>query len=79
MAIAIPLGDRLSLRVSIGTDPETSAHIMRTRGYGNIKPEATDADLFNIASQMVDLSEDSMPPATGSDIQRVKTYSLQEE
>ncbi len=78
MAIAIPLGDRLSLRVSVGTDPESVDHIMRTRGYSNVKPDASDDDLFNIANQMVELSDDSMPPATGADIQRIKTVSLQD-
>ena len=50
-----PIGDRLSIRMVVGTDPETGNPIRRTRSYSNIKPNVSDADIHKLAELFVGL------------------------
>ncbi len=66
-----PLGDRVQLRVVVGTDPETGNPIYRSRSYSNVKPDVTDDDLHAVAEGIGNLTEDNL-----SDIYRHKSYAL---
>ena len=50
-----PIGDRLSIRMVVGTDPETGNPIRRTRSYSNVKPVVSDADVHKFAELVVAL------------------------
>jgi len=50
-----PIGDRLSIRMVVGTDPETGNPIRRTRSYSNIKPGVSDADVHKLGELIVGL------------------------
>lgn len=51
-----PIGDRLSIRFNVGTDPGTGDPIYRTRSFSNIKPGVADTDVHELAEKMVALS-----------------------
>ncbi len=63
-------GDRLQLRVVIGTDPETGP-IYRSRSYSNINPAVDSEHLHTVAEGIGDLTDDDL-----SDIVRHKSYTL---
>ena len=66
MAILIPLEDRLQLRVD---DNGTT----RTRSWGNVKPNVSDAVLYDFAETLEGLTQESVER-----IIRVKIGELQE-
>ncbi len=69
---AVPLGDRLSLRLNVGMTPEMTP-IYSTRNYANVRPTAGDDDLFDIAQLIGDLTEHTLDST-----RRVKTLVLEE-
>ena len=66
-----PLGDRIQLRVVVGTDPETGSPIYRSRSYSNVKPEASDEALYAVAEGIGELTEDNL-----TDVYRHKSFAL---
>ncbi|NMB01951.1 MAG: DUF1659 domain-containing protein [Firmicutes bacterium] len=53
------VGTRLQLRVSIGSDGE-GREILRTRTYSNVKTDAEDQGLYDVAMGLVDLQENEV-------------------
>ena len=66
-----PLGDRVQLRVVVGTDPETGNPIYRSRSYSNVNPEADDQAVYNVAEGIGNLTEDSL-----TDVFRHKSFAI---
>ena len=54
--ISNPLGSRLQLRVITGQDDKGNP-IYRTRSYSNVKPAASDDDLYSVGNALVDLQK----------------------
>ena len=54
---SIPHNSRLSLIFQTGTDPESGAPIRTTKSYSNIKYDATDQDVYDIAQALVSLQK----------------------
>ena len=57
---SIPHNSRLSLIFQTGTDPESGAPIRTTKSYSNIKYDATDQDVYDIAQALVSLQKYSL-------------------
>ncbi len=73
MANEIAVGDRMQLRFSHGTNPETGNPIYRSRSYSNVKPGVDPGELLTVGEMIGDLTEASL-----SDVFRIKTYQLME-
>lgn len=74
MAIsAVPLVSRLQLRLLLGYG-EDGSPILRTRSYSNIKPSASDEDLYDTGRELAGLQEHSLEL-----IRRVDEMELEEE
>ena len=72
MAVIVnPIGDRVQLRVIVGTDPESGSPIYQSRSYSNVKPDVTDEDLYAVADGLGTLMQDNL-----SDVYRHKSFSL---
>lgn len=67
----LPLGDRLQLRVNVGTEQDP---VYRTRSWSNVKPNVSDAVLHDFAVSLGDLTAENV-----ENIYRVKTGELMEE
>jgi len=72
--IAVPSGDRLQLRVQVGTDPVTQNPIYRTRTWSNIKPGTSDENLYNFGDKLGELCADNLDSIT-----RVKNITLMDD
>ncbi len=58
--LVVPYDSILQLRLVTGTDPETSAPIIRTKSFNKVKNTATDQDIFDVANQLVSLQNYSL-------------------
>jgi len=57
MAVSkIPANSALRLELRVGTDPEGNP-VYRNRSLNNVKPAATDQDLFDVANALAGLQE----------------------
>lgn len=72
--VAIPSGDRMQLRVQVGTDPETLKPVYRTRTWSNIKPGTSDENLYNFGDKLGELCADDLDSIT-----RVKIVTLMDD
>lgn len=70
---AIPLSSKLQLHVRIGYTDEGKA-ILRTRSYANLKPAASDQDLYDTGMEMSELQDHYLEV-----IRRVDETELEEE
>lgn len=51
-----PLNGRLQLRLIVGMDNQ-GGHLYRTRSYANVKPAATNQDVYDVGSALAGLQE----------------------
>ena len=73
MAVTVkPLATRLQLRLNTGLD-ENFNPIYRTRSYSNIKTDADNADLFDLAQEL-----ESLQVHTINSVRRVDEVELEE-
>jgi hypothetical protein len=70
---AIPVGSRLQLRLNLGQDEEGNP-IYRSRSYSNIKPLASDQDVFSVGNSLASLQKHGL-----EEIRRINDYMLEEE
>ena len=70
---AMPLVSRLQMRLVTGLD-ENMNPILRTRSYSNVKPGASNEDLFAVAQGMGGLQVHTV-----SAVRRVDEFELEEE
>ncbi len=70
---AIPLVSRLQMRLVTGLD-ENMNPIIRTRSFANVKTDATDQNLFELAQEMADLQVHTL-----SSVRRVNEFELEED
>ena len=57
MATKIPYNSRLSLIFQTGTDPTSGAPILKTKSYTNVKHDATDDDVYDVANAIANLQK----------------------
>ncbi len=57
--VKTPLGSTLRLVVETGTDLEGNP-ILKNRNYNNVKPTATDQDLFDVGNLLISLQQMSL-------------------
>jgi len=69
--VAIPSGDRLQLRVQVGTDPQTGNPIYRNRSWSRVKPGVSDENLYEFAAKLGALGAEEL-----ESISRIKTVTL---
>lgn len=69
--VAISSGDRLQLRVQVGTNPQNGNPIYRSRSWSRVKPGTTDEHLYEFAAKLGELGADVL-----ENISRVKTVTL---
>lgn len=55
--ISIPYDTRLSLIFQSGTNSNTGAPIKTTKSYSNVKHDATDQDVYDVAQALVSLQK----------------------
>ena len=73
MAVTVkPLVTRLQLRLNTGLDEDFNP-IYRTRSYSNIKTDADNADLFDLAQEL-----ESLQVHTINSVRRVDEVELEE-
>lgn len=58
--LVVPYDSVLQLRLVTGTDPETSAPIIRTKSFNKVKDTADEQDVFDVANQLVNLQNYSL-------------------
>ena len=57
MATSIPYNSRLSLIFQTGVDPNSGAPILKTKSYTNVKHDATDQDVYDVATAIANLQK----------------------
>ena len=57
--VKTPLGSTLRLIMETGTDLEGNP-ILKNRNYNNVKPTATDQDLFDVGTLLVSLQQNNL-------------------
>lgn len=68
MAVAaIPIGTQLILRLNTGLDEDMKT-IYRNRTYSNVKPTATNVNLFELAEEIAYLQIHTMEQVRRSDV-----------
>lgn len=72
--VAIPSGDRLQLRVQVGTDPQSGNPIYRNRSWARVKPGVTDEKIYEFAAKLGELGVDQL-----ESISRIKTVTLMDD
>lgn len=70
---ANPLSSRLQLRLITGQDDKGNP-IYRSRTYSNVKPLASDEDIYNVGDALADLQQHEL-----DQIRRISEYVLEEE
>ncbi|MGI5876040.1 MAG: DUF1659 domain-containing protein [Dethiobacteria bacterium] len=68
-----PTGSRMQLRLVVGHDTEGSP-IYRTRSYSNIKPGASDEDVYEVGMALASLQVHEL-----EDLYRINELILEEE
>jgi hypothetical protein len=58
--LIIPHDSILQLRLVIGTDPESSKPIIRTKSFNRVKDTADEQDIFDVATQLISLQKYSL-------------------
>ncbi|MDD3655405.1 MAG: DUF1659 domain-containing protein [Atribacterota bacterium] len=58
--LVIPYDSILQLRLVIGTDPESSKPIIRTKSFNRVKDTADEQDVFDVANQLISLQKYSL-------------------
>jgi hypothetical protein len=58
--IVVPYDSRLELNLVTGTDPETSAPIIKRAYFNNVKHDAAEQDIFDVANQLASLQNYSL-------------------
>ncbi len=58
--IVVPYDSVLQLRFVTGTDPETSAPIIRTKSFNRVKDTATEQNVFDVANELISLQNFSL-------------------
>ena len=69
----IPVSARLQLKLNTGVD-ENFNPIYRTRSFSNVKPEADNVDLFELAQELGELQVHSLEA-----VRRLDEVELEEE
>ena len=57
MATKVPYNSRLSLIFQTGVDPNSGAPILKTKSFSNVKHDATDDDIYAVATGLADLQK----------------------
>ncbi len=57
MATKIPYNSRLSLIFQMGTDPDSGAPVLKTKSFSNVKHDATDDDVYAVATGLANLQK----------------------
>jgi hypothetical protein len=70
---ANPVGSRMQLRLNVGQDAGGNP-IYRSRSYSNVKPLASDQDIFTVGNSLADLQQHTL-----EEVRRVNEYVLEEE
>lgn len=70
---ATPLGSRIQLQVITGFS-EDGKPVVRSRSYANIKPAASNEDLYQTGKEMAELQEHDLEV-----IRRIDEIELEEE
>ena len=68
-----PLGSRMQLRLIVGQDIDGNP-VYRTRSYNNVKPAASDDDVFAVGKSLADLQQHEL-----GELRRINEYVLVEE
>ena len=58
--VSIPYNSRLSLIFQTGTNPVSGAPVRATKSYSNVKHDATDQDVYDVAQALVSLQKYSL-------------------
>ena len=54
---SVPYNSRLSLIFQTGVDSESGAPILKTKSYTNVKHDAADQDVYDVASAIANLQK----------------------
>ncbi len=68
--ITNPLGSRMQLRLNVGQDDEGNP-IYRSRSYSNVKPLASDDDVFAVGNALAGLQQHGL-----EEVRRINEYLL---
>jgi len=68
--ITNPVGSRLQLRFMVGQDAQGNP-IYRSRSYSNVKPAASDDDLFAVGNALAGLQQHTL-----DEVRRISEYVL---
>ncbi|NMB41404.1 MAG: DUF1659 domain-containing protein [Firmicutes bacterium] len=71
--ITHPLGSRMQLRLTVGQDDEGNP-IYRSRSYSNVKPMASDDDVFAVGNALAGLQQHDL-----KEVRRINEHILIEE
>jgi hypothetical protein len=55
--IVVPYDSRLQLNLVTGIDPDTSNPIIRRTSFNNVKSDAEDQDVYDVAVQLASLQK----------------------
>ena len=69
----VPIGSRLQLRLIVGQDRQGNP-IYRTRSYSNVKPDASDEDVFAVGNALAGLQQHDV-----EELRRTNDFILLEE
>jgi hypothetical protein len=58
--VVVPIESRLELNLVTGTDPETSAPIIKRTYFNDVKDSAAEQDIFDVANQLASLQNYSL-------------------
>jgi len=58
--VVVPIESRLELNLVTGTDPETSAPIIKRTYFNNVKDSSAEQDIFDVANQLASLQNYSL-------------------
>jgi hypothetical protein len=68
-----PIGSRMQLRLIVGQDTKGNP-IYSSRSYSNVKPLASDDDVFAVGKSLADLQQHEL-----GELRRINEYVLVEE
>lgn len=58
--LVIPYDSRLQLSLITGTNPETGKAILKKTYFNNVKHDADEQDIYDVAVQLVSLQKDGL-------------------
>ena len=58
--VIVPYDSRFQLNLVIGTDPDDGSPIIKRTYFSNVKDNATEQDIYDVANQLASLCKDSL-------------------